>query len=193
MKVFTVTTQHPEWEALTRECVLRVKSYSGLDVEVVVAKDQWDAHVKKLTAPLLYEDYVWFVYSDWWPVKPFEFPEIPRGGFAAVTCKGGEGRYITTCADLNQIFSTTVIGMDMVSWKTRTAFRKAQALQSAFFWDGHPRMDEFFLNVAVLRENLPVSRLPGEWVWNGPKGPESIGVHAGGIWPKLEALKEWVQ
>jgi hypothetical protein len=193
MKVFTVTTQHHEWEALTRECVLRVKSYSGLDVEVVTAKDQWDAHVLKVAVPLLYDDFTWFVDSDWWPVKPFEFPEIPEGGFCAVRCTSGKDRYKTTCADTSQIFATTVIGMDMGSWKVKKAFRQAQSLQNLYFWDRKPRMDEFFLNVAVLRDQLPVTYLEGEWLRNAPKMPETIAVHAGGMWPKLDWLKEAVQ
>jgi hypothetical protein len=193
MKVFTVTTDHPEWESLTRECVLRVKSYSGHDVQVFEAKNQWDAHVLKLTAPLIFEDFVWFVDSDWWPVKPFEFPQIPESGFCAPRCMNGKERYITTCADTDNIFGTTIIGMDMVSYKVRHCFRKALSLQSSFFWDDKPRMDEFFLNVAVLAEGLPVTYLTGEWIWNAPVVPEAIGVHAGGMWPKLNWLKAAVE
>lgn len=194
MKIFTVTTAHPEWESLTRECVLRMKSYTGLDVQVYTAKDQWDAHVQKLAIPLLYNDPVWFVDSDWWALKPFELPEIPSGGFAAPYCRSGHDRYKTTCADIEKIFGTTIIGMDMGSWKVRHCFRKAQALQNSFYWDGKPKMDEFFLNIAVLQSDVPVKHLDGSWIWNGHNPPpEAIAVHAGGFWPKLEWLKKAVE
>lgn len=191
MKVFTITTKHPEWEALTEECVRRVKEFSGHEVEVVQAKDQWDAHVLKLTIPLRHNCFLWFVDSDWWPVKPFEFPKIPEGGFSAIQCTTGLDRYITTCADTSKVFATTILGMDMVSWKARHCFRHAKAKQTSSFWDGKPRMDEFFLNLAVLPQNLPVDYMSGNWAWNGPVTPEAIAVHAGGIWPKVETLKRW--
>lgn len=189
MKVFTITTDHPEWESLTRECVLRAKSYSGLDVDVVTAKDQWDAHVLKLTVPLRYQEPVWFLDSDWWAVKPFKFPEVPECGICAPRCQTGVERYITTCADISKVFGTTIIGMDMADPQVRLCFTDALALQSALYWNGRPKMDEFFLNIAVLKSGLPVTLLNGQWVWNGPKSSEAIAVHAGGMWPKLEWLK----
>lgn len=190
MKIFTVTTDHPEWHSLTRECVLRVKAYSGQDIKVFEAKDQWDAHVLKLTVPLHYEDPVWFVDSDWWPVKPFEFPEITEEGITAPYCRSGHDRYITTCADTSKVFGTTILGADMGSWKVKQAFRNARAMQSAAYWNGKPKMDEFFLNVAVLSHDMPITYLGGEWVWNGKVSPEAIAVHAGAMWPKLDWLKE---
>lgn len=194
MKVFTVTTEHPEWEALTRECVLRVKSYSGLDVKVFKAKDQWDAHVLKLSLPLEYDCPVWFIDSDWWALRPFEFPEIPEFGICAPRCLSGKNRYITTCADTEKIFGTTIIGMDMSSWKMKHVFRQAQALQNSLFWNGKPIMDEFFLNLSALKNETPISYTEGPWIWNAQDPPpEAVGVHSGGFWPKLEWLKKAVE
>lgn len=193
MKVFTVTTQHPEWEALTRECVLRVKTFTGLDVEVFTAKDQYDAHVLKLTAPLEFEDFTWFVDSDWWPVRSFEFPEIPAGGITGVPCLTGLDRYNTTCADTSKVFASTILGMDMASSRVKAAFRLALVLQSHLYWNGKPKMDEFFLNVAAMKSGLPIEHLSTDWLHNCARRPGTIAVHAGGIWPKLETLKEWAK
>jgi hypothetical protein len=193
MKIFTVTTMQPEWEALTRECVLRVKSYTGMDVEVFTAKDQFDAHVLKLAAPLEFEDFTWFVDSDWWPVRTFEFPEIPTGGIIGVHCTTGHDRYKTTCADLSKVFASTIMGMDMASSKVKHAFRMALSLQSQFYWNGHPKMDEFFLNIAVMKSGLPIEHLDPNWLHNCACREDTIAVHAGGIWPKLEKLKEWAR
>lgn len=190
MKVFTVTTKHPEWESLTAECVRRVKEFSGHEVQVIQAKDQWDAHVLKLTVPLRHDCFLWFVDSDWWPVQPFEFPKIPEGGFSAIRCTTGLKRYVTTCADTEKVFATTILGADMNSWKVKHCFRHAQAMQSTAFWDGKPRMDEFFLNVAVLAQDMPISYMGGQWAWNGKRSPEAIAVHAGAMWPKLDWLNQ---
>lgn len=193
MNLFTITTKHPEWDELTAECVDRVKRYSGHDLEVVQAKDQWDAHVLKLTHPLKYAGHVWFVDSDWWPVKEFIFPEILEGGITAPYCRSGHERYITTCADTKKVFGTTIIGMDLTGWKLRHCLRSARAMQAASFWDGKPRMDEFFLNLAVLSQGeVPVRLLDGEWIYNGKRSPEAIAVHAGARWPKLEWLRDAV-
>lgn len=193
MKVFTVTTQHPEWEALTRECALRVGQFSGQKMEIYTAKDQYDAHVLKLTAPMEFEDFTWFVDSDWWPVKPFEFPEIPEGGILAVPCRSGLDRYKTTCADTSQVFASTIMGMDMASSKVKSAFRLALVLQSHCYWNGKPKMDEFFLNVASMKMGIPIRHLSTDWLHNCQRRENTIGVHAGGIWPKLDTLKEWAK
>jgi hypothetical protein len=193
VKIFTVTTDHPEWKALTAECCRRVEQFSGHTVEVFTAKDQFDSHVLKLSAPLEFEDFTWFVDSDWWPVRPFEFPDVPEGGLTAVPCLTGLDRYQTTCADTSKVFASTILGMDMSSSKVKHAFRLALSLQSQFYWNGRPKMDEFFLNVASMRSGLPIAHVSPEWLHNCARREDTIAVHAGGIWPKLEALKEWVQ
>lgn len=190
MRIFTVATKHHEWESLSRECVLRLKSYAGVEsVEIIWAKDQFDSHIQKLLHPLASHEHVWFFDADWWMMKPSELPEIPNGGIVATYCRTGHERYCNSLVDIERIFGTTLWGADMSSLSVRAAFIKALHLQSEFYWNGKPKADESFLNIACQNLAVPVTFIGSEWNHCGPPIGSTIGLHAGGRWPKLDWMK----
>lgn len=190
MNAFTVTTDHEEWRSLTRECAFRLKAYAGVDLQKVAAKDEFDSHIRKLTAPLATREPTWFFDSDWWMVREAELPPIPAGGIVATYCRSGHERYCNSCADISKVFGTTLYGADMNSVNVREAFVRALALQSQFYWNGRPRADESFLNIAVQQLGIPVTFMPAEWNWCDDRKPDTIAIHAGAMWPKLEWLQK---
>lgn len=193
MKAFTITTRHEEWNQLTRECVLRLRAYAGMDTEPITADNEFDSHVQKLTVPLASHEPTWFFDSDWWMVKEATLPPIPSGGIVATYCRSGHERYCNTCVDISQVFGTTIYGADLSSVNVRQAFLNALKLQSEFYWNGRPKADESFLNIACQRLNVPIAFMPPEWNWCDIAQDNTIAVHAGAMWPKLEWLKARVQ
>lgn len=190
MNAFTVTTNHPEWNALGRECCLRLQAYAGITPTVIEAKDQFDSHVVKLTHPLVHEGPVWFFDADWWMLREAALPEIPSGTIVATYCRTGHERYLNSAVDLTKVFGTTLYGADMSCPRIRSAFDKALHLQGESYWNGKPRADESFLNIAVQQAEIPVTMMGAEWNHCGAAMPNTIGLHAGGRWPKLDWMRE---
>ncbi len=190
MKAFTVTTDFEEWTALTKECVERLERFAAVTPTIITAQDQFDAHVQKLLTPLTSHEETWFFDSDWWMMQQAELPPIPKGGIAAVYCRTGHERYCNTGIDLKGIFGTTLFGADLGDKRIRQAFTKALHLQSEAYWNGKPKADESFLNIAVQQLGIPVTFMP--FTWNHCAAPETdtIGLHAGGMWPKLEWMRK---
>lgn len=189
MNAFTVTTAHEEWTALTEECVMRLRRHAKVSALVITAQDEFDAHVQKLTVPLSCHAPMWFFDSDWWMMRDAELPEIPKDGIIGTYCRSGHERYCNSCVDLNIVFGSTIFGADMSNRRVRLAFCNALHLQSEFFWNGKPKADESFLNIAAQQLGIPVKFMDAEW--NHCAAPESdtIGLHGGGIWPKLEWMR----
>lgn len=190
MKAFTVTTRHPEWQELTRECVRRLRHYAGITCEVITARDQYDSHVIKLTHPLSCREPLWFFDSDWWLIHPASLPPIPTGGITAVHCRSGFERYQTTSLTPQQIFGTTLYGADMSSPAVRSVFQHARTLQQTHFSNDRPRMDECFLNIAAHHAGLPLTLIGYEWNHCSHPQPDTLALHAASMWPKLPWLRE---
>lgn len=190
MKAFTVTTSHPEWTALTEECVRRLQEFAGITSEVVVARDQYHSHVLKLTHPLTYTEPVWFFDSDWWLIRQATLPAIPAGGIAAVHCRSGYDRYRVTSLTPGEIFGTTLWGADMSHPTVRSTFKQARHLQDTLFSNGKPSMDEFFLNVASVQAALPRHIMGYEWNHCASPQEDTLAIHAASMWPKLPWLRE---
>lgn len=190
MKAFTITTKHPEWEELTRECVARAKRHLGVDLEVLDAKDQYDSHLQKLLHPLRHHDEVWFFDSDWWALQDAKLLPVPIGGMRAVYCRTAHERYCNTCVDLKKVFGTTLYAADMRSPQVRSAFMHAVHLQHEAYWNGKPKADESFLNIACQQRDVHVAMMGFEWNHCAKPDASTIGLHAGGMWPKLAWMRE---
>lgn len=190
MNAFTITTDHQEWDALSSECARRLAAYGDTKLRIITARDEFDSHLQKLLVPLLRTEPIWFFDSDWWMLKEAALPEIPRGHIIATHCRSGHERYCNSAADLARVFGTTLYGADAKDDKVRAAFTKAIHLQSEFYWNGKPKADESFLNIACQQLGVPVIVMEPRWNHCATPDADTIGLHAGGRWPKLDWMRE---